>query len=150
MKGSVINDGSHDLLGMLSCIHPFLSWPRRFFRSSSFFTVKLHFHISSHRFLNYLYWNFFTFFIIPKSLVFQFPFLHVQIYIAQYSIKYCHWIDWWPVLKLDFIESSINHQKTIRSKLLFYFLSLLFVEDERFTYRILLMTFFENVLKFSL
>ena len=100
--------------------------------------------------LKWKYWNFFTFSHILKSLVFQFPFSHVQIYIAQYSIKYCHWIDWWPVLKLDFIESSINHQKTIRSKLLFYFLSLLFVEDERFTYRILLMTFFENVLKFSL
>ena len=55
LKGSVINDGSHDLLDMLSSVRRFFSWPRPFLQSSSFFTVKLHFHISSRRFLNFLY-----------------------------------------------------------------------------------------------
>ena len=75
-------------------------------------------------------------------LVFQFPFLHVQIYIAQYSIKYCHWIDWWPVLKLDFREfnqPSEDHQIKVT------FLLSVLTFSRRFTYRILLMTFFENV-----
>ena len=40
---------------MLSSVRRFFSWPRPFLRSSSFFTVKLHFHISSRRFLNFLY-----------------------------------------------------------------------------------------------
>ena len=92
--------------------------------------------------LKWKYWNFFTFYLILKSLVFQFPFLHVQIYIAQYSIKYCHWIDWWPVLKLDFREfnqPSEDHQIKVT------FLLSVLTFSRRFTYRILLMTFFENV-----
>ena len=50
-----MNDGSHDLLGMLSCVRRLLSWPRRFFKSSSFFPEKLQVHINSRRFLSFLY-----------------------------------------------------------------------------------------------
>ena len=52
-----MNDGSHDLLGMLSCVRRLLSWPRRFFKSSLFFPEKLQVHINSRRFLNFLYYD---------------------------------------------------------------------------------------------
>ena len=49
-----MNDGSHDLLGMLSCVRRLLSWPRRFFKSSSFFPEKLQVHINSRHFPSFL------------------------------------------------------------------------------------------------
>ena len=50
-----MKDGSHDLLGMLSCVRRLFSWPRRFLQSSSFFPEKLQFDINSRRFLSFLY-----------------------------------------------------------------------------------------------
>ena len=54
---------------MLSSVRRFFSWPRPFLRSSSFFTVKLHFHISSRRFLNFLYHDLFRIFSGPCGAV---------------------------------------------------------------------------------
>ena len=50
-----MKDGSHDLLGMLSCVRRLFSWPRRFLQSSSFIPEKLQFDINSRRFLSFLY-----------------------------------------------------------------------------------------------
>ena len=56
-----MKDGSHDLLGMLSCVRRLFSWPRRLFswprrflQSSSFIPEQLQFDINSRRFLSFL------------------------------------------------------------------------------------------------
>ena len=49
-----MNDGSHDLLGMLSCVRRLFSWPRHFVQSSSFIPEKLQVHINSRRLLSFL------------------------------------------------------------------------------------------------